>query len=47
VATSPVDPGCQLHGPAALATGPDSGGWTKAQKAHFGGGGIFDKISSN
>ena len=30
-----------------MVTIADFGGWTKAQKAHFGDGGIFDKIYSN
>ena len=30
-----------------MVTIADFGGWTKAQKAHFGDGGIFDKIYSH
>jgi sulfate transport system substrate-binding protein len=30
-----------------MVTIADFGGWTKAQKEHFGDGGIFDKIYSN
>jgi len=30
-----------------MVTIADFGGWTKAQKTHFGDGGIFDKIYSN
>jgi sulfate transport system substrate-binding protein len=29
---------------ATLVTIADFGGWTKAQAAHFGDGGVFDKI---
>ena len=30
-----------------LVTIADFGGWAKAQKLHFGDGGVFDKIYSN
>jgi sulfate/thiosulfate transport system substrate-binding protein len=30
-----------------MVTIEDFGGWTKAQKEHFGDGGIFDKIYTN